>query len=332
MTEVLSAVSPYLKKIKPSGNENIMAICPFHRKADGSEERGASFAMNKNSGLWFCHSCKACGNLYTFLRGIGFSHARLTSEYQYVLDEAAKHHEPAPDPLRPISPVADNVEPLREGFLGLFNYYPQLMADEGFPPDLCQRFGIGYDELHNRVTFPLRDLAGRLVGISGRSTVNAKPRYKVYSTEYLDFGLDARDTQKRALIWNGHEALVELAQMPVHLRRIIVVEGFKAAMRVAQADVGPVIATLGSYLSKEQQWFLEGTGATVYLMPDHDEPGMSGCIQAANQLDGHVAGLRIVEYENLQPSDLSPEEVATAVASAKPFNLWLCQQLKPIDQ
>ena len=42
----------YLSGVKPSGNENLMAICPFHRKADGSFERHGSFAMNTTTGLW----------------------------------------------------------------------------------------------------------------------------------------------------------------------------------------------------------------------------------------------------------------------------------------
>jgi DNA primase len=329
MTAVLDIAKGYLKKVKPSGNENVMAICPFHRKPDGSEERDGSFAMNVNSGLWFCHSCKSQGNFYTFLRTLGISHLEINAQFKYAIDEAAEHIPTAANPLRPVPPVDPNVEPLQEGFLGLFNYYPQLMADEGYPSELCQQFGVGFDELHQRVTFPLRDLAGRLVGISGRTVVGAKPRYKVYDKEYLDFGLAERATQKRVLIWNAHEALVALATTPRDQRILVVVEGFKGCMRVAQAGISSVVSLIGSHLAKEQQWFLEKTEASIYMMWDNNEAGRTGCLKAAENLLGHVAKLYFVEYDAPQPSDLTPEEVVAAVAAAKPFTVWFNQQLTP---
>ena len=46
----------FLQKVRKSGPENIMALCPFHVKSDGSEEKHPSFAMSLTNGLWFCHS------------------------------------------------------------------------------------------------------------------------------------------------------------------------------------------------------------------------------------------------------------------------------------
>lgn len=327
MTAVLDAVRQHLRKVKSSGSENVMAICPFHRGSDGREESGPSFAMNTSSGLWFCHSCHSRGNLYMFLRNVGMSHAVIKGTYQQALDEAERHIPVTPDPLNPVAPTK---EPLDDSLLGLFDYYPQLMADEGFPPELCRRFGVGFDERHLRVTFPLRNNAGVLVGISGRTIANAKPRYKVYDKEYLAFGLAPRETQKRSLLWNAHEVLEQLAhEKDAGKRFAVVVEGFKAAMRVAQAGISTVVALLGSHLSNEQQWVLERMEVPIYLMPDNDHPGRVGCMDAAERLIKGVCGLHFVEYDAPQPSDLSPEEVVTAITTAKPFTVWFHQQLAP---
>jgi DNA primase len=329
-TEVLNIAKQYLKKVKPSGGENVMAICPFHRKPDGSEETGPSFAMNVYNGLWFCHSCHAKGNFYAFLLLIGNTHGTIQQRYKYVLEEVGRHKPAPPYPMNPVEPT--DAEPLHEGFLGLFNYYPQLMADEGFSQATCQKFGVGYDQLHQRITFPLRDLQGRLIGISGRTVINEEPRFKVYDTEYLDFGLPARKTEKRAIIWHGFETKKLLGPCTIESRprrRAIVVEGFKAAMRVAEAGISTVVALLGSHMSDEQRWFLENLDADIYLMPDNDAPGGDGCLKSALRSIRHIPCLYLVEYEAPQPSDLFPEEVVAAVNTAKPFALWYAQQLAP---
>jgi DNA primase len=318
----------HLKKVKPSGNENVMAICPFHRKPDGSEEHGASFAMNVNSGLWFCHSCHSRGNFYTFLRNVGISHFEITAQYKYELDEAARHRTAEPDAFNLVEPTK---EPLNESLLGLFDYYPKQMEEWGFPPELCKRFGVGFDDVHMRITFPLRDYEGRLVGISGRAvTDNAWPRYKIYDKEYEAFGLQARETQKRAILWNAHEALGILAKEPDTAKRVLVmVEGFKAAMRVAQSGISAVVAFIGSYMSFEQQCKLESAEADLYLMLDNNTAGRSGCLDAYERLLGNTLHIRMVEYDADQPSDLTPEEVTAAITAATPFAVWFHKRLAP---
>lgn len=328
MTAILDAVRGHLKKIKPSGSEEIGAICPFHRKPDGSEERGASFFMNTRSGLWFCHSCHSRGNFYTFLRNIGVSHFEINEQYKYLLDEVAQRSPTVPDAFNLVEPTK---EPLNESLLGLFDYYPKQMQEWGFPPELCKRFGVGFDEVHMRITFPLRDFAGRLVGISGRAvTADAWPRYKIYDKEYAAFGLQARETQKRAILWNAHEALAILSKERDPTKRVLViVEGFKAAMRVAQSGISAVVAFIGSYMSFEQQCKLESTEASIYMMLDNNAAGRNGCLDAYEHLLGNTLHINMVEYDADQPSDLTPEEVTAAITAATPFAVWFHKRVAP---
>jgi DNA primase len=241
--EILQIAHQYLKKVKRSGNEDVMAICPFHRKADGSEERGPSFALSIHSGLWYCHSCHARGNLYTFLRDMGVSRLDLELRYKATIEEAEKY---APKKFDPMNPVEAVIEPLAESFLGLFDQCPQLLLDEGYPEELLRQFDIGFDEKHQRITFPLRDYRGRLVGISGRAVGGALPRYKVYDKEYVDFGLPERKTEKRALLWNVDHVIPRLMHDHLGVEPVVIVEGFKAVMRVAQAGISDVVGLLGS--------------------------------------------------------------------------------------
>jgi DNA primase len=325
VNSVESVARSFLKKATNASNEELKAVCPFHRKPDGSEERNPSFYINRNNGLWFCHACHTNGNFYSFLRSAGIAHVQIVSEYKYVLDEAGRHAPAAADPLNPIEPTK---EPLQDSILGLFDYYPKLMEDEGFPMDLCRKFDVGFDERHLRVTFPLRNTMGRLVGISGRTVTDAVPRYKVYDTEYLDFGLPERKTEKRAILWNAHEALVAInLERDPRARRLVIVEGFKGAMRVAQAGISTVVALLGSYISMEQLFFIEKLAPTIYMMWDNNTAGRSGCLQAVPRLMASTTALHFVEYDAPQPSDLTPEEVRTAIADAPLFLSWYARKV-----
>lgn len=326
MTDAIRQIAhTYLRKVKPTGNENVMALCPFHSKADGSEEKNPSFAMNIYSGLWYCHSCHSRGNLYTFLRDIGLPRSEITLRFKTTIEEAEKYAPARPNPLNPIEPTK---EPLDESLLGLFDFCPQLMLDEGYPEELLRQFDVGFDEKHLRITFPLRDWRGRLVGISGRTVVNATPRYKVYDKEYVDFGLQPRETQKRALLWNTHNVFTQFTFDNPADQFVVVCEGFKAVMRVVQGGISAAVGLLGSYMSSEQQWLLESMGCPVFLMLDNNPAGRVGQLDAGRRLLKAVEHLHVVQYDADQPSDLQPQAVVDAILRAPHFSTWAAKQAR----
>lgn len=314
----------HLTNIKKSGPNNIMATCPFHRKPDGSEEKSPSFSMSLINGLWLCFACHETGNLRTFLRSVGVSHFIIEHQYRALLDEAAHAIPKRLDPLRP------NVlteTPLPESLLGIFEFCPLDLLKEGFTEETLERFDVGFDKTHMRITYPIRDLNGQLFAISGRTVTNAEPRYKVYDKEYPTWGLPSRadgDTKKRATLWNADRVY------PLTLNRtdcwIVLVESFKACMWVYQAGITNVVALIGSFMSEEQHWILERMGAKVYLMLDNDEAGLKGTHfigkKLAKSLDARVVVYGDTE-DRYQPDLISPEEVHEAMESTVDYFKWL---------
>ncbi len=322
---ILEIAQNHLRKVKKSGNEDIMAICPFHRKMDGTEEKNPSFAMNVFSGLWYCHSCHARGNLYSFLRDVGLPRGEIELLYKSVIEEAEKYAPKKYDPLNFTEPTTDV---LPESFLGLFDQCPVQLLDEGYPEELLRKFDVGYDTVHRRITFPLRDWRGRLVGISGRATQEDQvPRYKVYDWEYKDFGMPERATQKRALLWNIHRVTPQLLFSPNPADRYVVLsEGFKSVMRITQAGISNVVGALGSYLSREQQQLLENMGCPVILMFDNNYAGQTGQRDAGLRLVKTVHSLFVATYQGDQPSELQLPAITDAIVGAQPLQRWLIQQ------
>ena len=328
--EVRIIANRYMQKVRSSGPDDVMAICPFHRKLDGSEEKRPSFAMSLSKGLYFCHACQAKGNLFTFLRDVGNTREQIEHGFRRLIDAVARNLPPAPDPL---DPKVVTYDPIPEGLLGLFDYCPSSLLSAGFTEETLQSFEVGWDRWYNRITFPLRDMHGQLVGISGRNETDDWPKYKIYDKEYETWDLPARSLwNKRTVLWNAHRVYPSIYFNPEG-GDVIVVEGFKAAMWVWQAGIKDVVALLGAYLTWEQKWILERMGSRVYLFLDNDEWGIKGTVKAANFLQPCGIPVFVLEYpswiqdhedsEKAQPDWLTANEVLEAKATAKPFVSWL---------
>lgn len=321
-TEVFSIVSNILGKVKRSGSDNVMAICPFHQKSNGQPERTPSFALSLTNGLYFCHSCHASGTLRHLLRACGVNEYRIERQYGPIFEELAKAR---PKPGPGIQPPKFDQEPLPDYFLGLFDKCPIDLVDEGFLESTLREFDIGFDDWNMRITFPLRDFTGQLVGISGRTVVDHPKRYKVYDYEYSTWNMPPRQLKKGGILWNADR--VYPAVYFGYREPLVVVEGFKACMWLHQAGIRNVVALAGSYLTQNQRWILEHLGGTVYVMLDNDSPGKKGTEQVAASLT-QSAQVKLVHYRETakQPTDLDPDEIIRSISLAEDYHIWTIKE------
>src|SRR3972149_6898215 len=294
--EIGAIASTYLRNIRKSGPENIMAVCPFHRKPDGSEERRPSFSMNIYTGAFFCHTCQAAGGLRRFLIDVGMPREQVHLRYQPLLDDVKSNLPPPPSPLRP---GVFEMAPIQEGLLGMFDGYDlQDLKREGFTEETLRHFDVGYDRWHERITYPIRDIKGDLVAISGRSLNDEWPKYKIYEKEYQTWNLPPRiGWDKRKVLYNVNEVYPRLMNVGVlpDDSSIVVVEGFKACAWVHQAGIKNVTALLGSYLSWEQCWILERLGGRVVLFLDNNYAGFTGTMRAGEGLSNKGWDVRVAQ-------------------------------------
>lgn len=319
--QVLQIAQKYLHNVKTSGSENIMATCPFHAMGDRITN---TFTMSLTRGVYFCFSCRCAGNLHTFLRDMGLPRNVIELKYRYLMEELDKTKPKDKDPLRPS--LYSNA-PLPEGLLGLFEYAPIDLLRNGFTEETLRHFDVGYDQWHERVTFPLRDLKGHLVGISGRTIYeDFEPRYKVYGYEFEAWGLPRRDMDRFSILWNAHAVYPS-----IFFQRspdVILVEGFKACMWLVQSGFKNTVALLGSYLTDEHQWILERMGARIFVMLDNDAAGHTGREYIGRTLS-RTNEVRIVEYPEKQPDGLKGQEaVGQALDGAMEYHRWSIQRLE----
>jgi len=312
---VLDLAYKYLKKVRKSGPDQIMAECPFHTSDDPGGSR--TLSLNISRGLFFCFSCHAKGNLARFLRDIGEAPAVIKIRYGALIERLEEEQVPRHDPLR------DNLlsnPTIPESLLGLFQWCPVELLEQGFEEEVLRYFDVGFDKTHMRVTYPLRDIHGRLVGVSGRRTEGEEGgRYKIYKEEYKIWGMPTVGTERKVLLWNLHQVIPLLT---FNDGPLVVVEGFKACMWVHQAGIHEVVATIGSGLTDEQCTILSRLGRRVVLMFDGDKAGFSGTLIAGRKLSRSFP-VRVADVPyGKQPDHMPPDEVVGAVQSAEPFELW----------
>jgi DNA primase len=94
--------------------------------------------------------------------------------------------------------------------------------------------GRTYDRFRDRVTFPIRNTRGRVIGFGGRVLGNEQPKY-----------LNSPETEvfhKGRELYGLYEARMALRR----IERLLVVEGYMDVVALAQAGIPNAVATLGT--------------------------------------------------------------------------------------
>lgn len=313
--KIMATLEQYIDgPIRKAGPTNVIMRCPFHT------DRSPSFAMNTQNGLYICYACGEKGTFYNFLTKVGYTSEQIRYHYGKTLKAMKDHLPPPPDPSKPGVVVTDTNAHIPNELLGIFHKCPDALLEEGFEEETLLNFGVGVDDYHHRITFPLHDLHGNLVGISGRAMLDSMAeRYKVYRQEYNHWDLPAYNTDKSNLLWNAHRVFPEI--MKTSNCPIVVVEGFKACMWVWQAGVPMVVALMTKTLSWAQQWILQKMGGPYILMLDNDDAGVQGTIDISKTLAQFSPDVRIVEYDAWQPDGVPQDEVKGLLESAVDYHV-----------
>jgi len=226
-----------------------------------------------------------------------------------------------------------NVNPFRgefvldEEILDEYRMAPGVLLSAGFTKDTLRHFEVGFDRANLRITFPLRNIFGELVGISGRAVLDVEPKYKIYVTELIrrrDMHVPETYTMesvKKALLWHAHVVRPFLLSTDEPL---VVTEGFKACMWVWQTSYQAVSALIGAYLTDLHAELIATSVRQVILFLDNNGAGIRGTYHAGNRLTKVGVEVRVASYpdDREQPDNLKPEEVQLAIENAENYLTW----------
>jgi DNA primase len=323
--KMLHLVQKYLPNVKhkQAGKDQTVITCPFHA---GGAERTPSLFINNINGLWYCQGCKIGGGFKKFLKELGVAREDIdvdTRELNSAMEAYKEKKEFEKQVLFYIDPfVARPI--LAETVLLKFVGTPKQLIDIGFNEEVLKRYEVGFDELRQRIIYPVRDVYGNLAGVSGGTVIGAEPKYRLYPGRMLikdkwvtsPFGEEfdqqypayTPDDWKKQCLWN-FDRVYAACLYSTKVETIIIVEGFKAALWLIQNGYKNTIALMGSSVSELQYTLLSRLNCRYLVMTDNDKAGDTCAHNLLLSFAGITPIARVDYTEYHQPDDIPPKDL-----------------------
>jgi len=309
------------------GLEEIQFSCPYpsHERGD----RNPSASINRYTTVFFCFSCRAKGtavNLVSEVEGIspvlaikwlreayGLGQLKGGSsvvELNSILREEAEKEEAI------ICLDKKYLEYFKVDWFGEFarrnpEPWASYMFDRGFHTTTLTEWDIGHDPYIKRITIPIFDINGYLLGFKGRAWQDKTlPKYRVLGDKdkrYNIYGFKPYLTSK---------VVFGLNKVSLDSSQAILSEGELNTIKLHQSLFNNSIGISGSYLSEYQADIIKANFDSVILFFDSDKAGEEGTQRAVKLLEPTIQVFTVPEHEG-DPCDLSADEIRSLLASKK---------------
>lgn len=176
-----------------------------------------------------------------------------------------------------------------------------------------ERPGSIYDRFRSRITFPLSDMRGRVLGFGARG-MGDHPGPKYLNTSDNDVYHKGRH------LFAGHLARAEAAKSGT----VVVCEGYTDVIAMHQAGLRNTVGLMGTALTEDQLGELGRMAPVVALALDADSAGQDAMLRVARLAGKRKLELRVVPLPvGTDPADLvqrdGPDAVSELVGKAVPF-------------
>lgn len=188
---------------------------------------------------------------------------------------------------------------------------PQELMEQAGLMIKSDRHSGYYDRFRNRLMFPIRDEAGRVIGFSGRAIVKDEK-----SGKYVNSPETPLFHKSRVLF-----AIDKARKAMAESRVAIVVEGQIDAIRCHEAGLTNVVASQGTALTADHARMIRRYADEVILVLDADDAGQSAALKSssafiAEELSVRVASLPAGEDPDSLVRDHGADALRSRVASA----------------
>jgi DNA primase len=311
-----------IRNILDNGDE-IQFSCPFPAHAYGDESPSAY--MNRDTTAFFCHGCKARGNAVHFLakyEGISPILALRYIRERYETDfrdpegsltkelESIWEHEEIIDELSN-PPIPEHEVCKRVDALGsdTGRDAKRYARGRGLNDAVLQDWKIGYCQISDRLSIPIRNREGLLCGFKGRSIrTEQRPRYLVLGDR------PGKEVRYGFPTYNKSQSLFGIER--AFGETWVIVEGEFNAIAVHTAGVPNAVAIAGSEFSPWQR-------EKVILFFDDDAAGHQCAAKVIDELDPYMSVAMVPEHDG-DPADMKPGEIVRLVKEARSsYELWL---------
>ncbi|ETO93841.1 DNA primase [Legionella oakridgensis] len=347
-TDIVELIDGYVS-LKKRGNSHI-ACCPFHH------EKTPSFNVISKKQFYHCFGCGASGNAISFVMNylqLGFVEAVETLATRLGMQVPREgHSEPrkqSPNLYQLLQEVAKFYQQTLKtaGHIAIEYLKQRKVSGEtarlyqlGYAPSgwhtlekqfkfntkdlittgmlIVKEDGSTYDRYRHRITFPIHDRHGRIIGFGGRAIeADQKPKY-LNSPETILF-------QKNRELYGLHQVIRQQST----LDSILIVEGYMDVIALAQHGISNAVATLGTATSLHHIQLLSKHTKHIIFCFDGDEAGRQAAWRALESslpyLNTGLEASFIFLPEKHDPDSLVREE-------GKESFLQRIQQATPLNQ
>lgn len=314
--DIVAVVEHYIE-VKKSG-ANFISVCPFH------DDKNPSMSINPQKGFFHCFACKAGGDVFRFVQDyerVSFQEAveKVAQICNFSLNYSSQKQE-SNKALYEILPLLNafykqNLSQHKEAI----NYlYSRALSDEdirkfelGFAPSSEEslrllknekielknalecgavKFSTEQNEYYasfiKRISFPIYDYKGLLVGFGGR-TLNSEQKAKYVNSP------QCRLFDKSRIFYAFHLAKDAIAKQ----KEMIVCEGYMDAIAFHKAGLNNAVAVLGTALTTQHLPLIKRYDARVILCFDNDSAGFNAAMRSAHLLSINKIGGKVVILE-----------------------------------
>ena len=308
IVDIADVVGSYIP-LKKSG-ANFVCVCPFHN------DKHPSMSISPSKGIYHCFSCKAGGDAIKFVmeyEKLGYVEAieKLASIYNVALEYTSSKNEPKIDKkilenlnlhyktllyknhealnyLKSRSITDAIIEKWELGWAAGSQNTLNLLQNENIEPKEALEVGAikqnesgYYASFINRITFPIYNHLGRLVGFGGRTISDNPAKYinspqsQIFDKSKIFYGYDKAKSE----IYRSHS--------------IVICEGYMDCIMLHAAGINNAVAVLGTALTQKHIPLIQRGDIKVTLSFDSDSAGINAAFKSArllmeHQIDGKV--------------------------------------------
>lgn len=333
----ISALIGRAIKVEKVGRE-FKACCPFH------SEKSASFTINDDKGFYHCFGCGAHGDVFRWMEaheGLSFIDAvrELAQAAGLAMPERSADAARAQAEAETVREVLEIAQRVYVDQLQQTGAVMEYLASRDIGPAEIEAFGIGYargqdgslrgrgigqvlgmragllmqredgvrELFHDRVTIPIHNARGRLIGFGGR----VWPGRKSDTPKFVN-SPDGPLFDKGRTLFNLHRAAP--ASRPSAANRLIVVEGYFDVVSMTRAGFAETVAPMGTALTEaqiERCWRLHHRPIMLF---DGDAAGRKAAVRACRTALPAVGPGREIAVA-LLPDGLDPDDMLRRDAS-----------------
>ncbi|HVG10403.1 MAG TPA: DNA primase [Thermoanaerobaculia bacterium] len=335
--DVVSIASEHTKLRK--AGRRYQGLCPMHK------EKTPSFSVDPVAGLFYCFGCGAGGDaikLHMLATGDDFPAAIEALAGRYGIPLPSRETRAGGRTERDLEGALQAASEFFRDQLRKSSFAKEYLEKRKIPPELIERFGLGYapdgwrnlipalqarvpladleaaglvarsdkggepyDRFRNRLIFPIHNPSGRLVGFGGRTLGDDQAKY-VNSNETDRF-------HKGLLLYGLHHAKREIRESG----RAVLCEGYFDVIGSVACGLEGSIAGMGTALTPEQAKQLSRYAEEVVVAYDGDNAGENAFRRALPLLLAEGLGVRRARFPaGHDPDSLRIEAGSEAVEAA----------------